>query len=542
MRRFSGILATLALVIVGLVAAPVEATGAHDAKGMAAKRSGITPGMALKRSVSSSERTQKPADRSTLECSVPSGGKNTKLDCDDPFPNNEPDIETDPKNSAHMVASSNDYGSCCDQFYTTFNAGKTWVTGNMSKEGPRRTGSDPVSTFDARTGNVLHASLNYIITNNHGACDGDLVVSISHDGGRTWATPVIVAGGRGCDDSAYQLFSDKEFMVTDNNPASPHYGRTYLTWSGFVSRNGQYQSSAIYAAHSDNGGRTWSSPRVISGRSSRLCTYQTSGRPGVCDENQFSVPTVGPKGNVYVAFENSQNKSLYESPAEFDDQYLVVKSTDGGTTWSAPHFAVGLEDGTNDYPANVDGRQTLTGYQVRVNSAGNIVAGPGGKLYLSFSDNRSGRHDVANPATNANVYVVTSKGGTRWSRARAVGGGRSDQWFPWVDVNPVTHHIGVLYNSRYRERRFYDATLATGVPGSFTRRFVSTEPSHPRNSVFFQAGVKGCYRCATFHGDYIGLSYGSDGKANMVWTDMRDYYTKSEGGPGYAQFIYFARR
>ncbi len=61
---------------------------------------------------------------------------------------------------------------------------------------------------------------------------------------------------------------------------------------------------------------------------------------------------------------------------EFDNQYLVVKSTNGGTTWSSPSFAVGLEDGSRDYPLNVDGRQTLTNYQVRVNSAGNIVASP----------------------------------------------------------------------------------------------------------------------------------------------------------------------
>jgi len=41
---------------------------------------------------------------------------------------------------------------------------------------------------------------------------------------------------------------------------------------------------------------------------------------------------------------------------------------------------------------NADGRQTLTNYQVRVNSAGNIVASPvDGKLYLVFADNRPAR-------------------------------------------------------------------------------------------------------------------------------------------------------
>ena len=68
----------------------------------------------------------------------------------------------------------------------------------------------------------------------------------------------------------------------------------------------------------------------------------------------------------------------------------------------------------------MDGRQTLTGQQFRVNSAGNIDADPKtGKLYLVFSDNRAGRHDVANPVTDVNVYMMTSTDGpTGGARSR----------------------------------------------------------------------------------------------------------------------------
>ena len=45
--------------------------------------------------------------------------------------------------------------------------------------------------------------------------------------------------------------------------------------------------------------------------------------------------------------------------------------------------------------------------------------------------------------------------------------------------------------------------------------------------------------CATFHGDYINVSYGSDGHANVTWTDMRE----SRPPTGlFAQGIYFARK
>ena len=65
-----------------------------------------------------------------------SGGANTRLDCDDPFPNNEPHIVVNPANPMNMMASSNDYGSCCDEYYTTLDGGQTWATGDMSAEKP----------------------------------------------------------------------------------------------------------------------------------------------------------------------------------------------------------------------------------------------------------------------------------------------------------------------------------------------------------------------------------------------------------------------
>jgi hypothetical protein len=481
---------------------------------------------------------------SQLECTAAKTGFNTKLDCDDPFPNNEPDIEVDPSDPNHLVASSNDYGSCCDQFYTSFDAGKTWHTGNMSVEDPGRTGSDPVSTFDVRTGTVLHASLNYTF-NEDGTqtCDGDLVVSRSKDGGLHWGKPVVVAGGLGCDLDPLQLFNDKEFMVTDNNRHSPFYGRTYLTWTQFVAHGGEFVASPILAAHSDNGGKTWSRPKEISGANQAICGFQTAGPAGRCDENQFSVPTTQPDGTVVVAFQNSQNTALWESDQEFDDQYLAVRSHDGGKSWSRPKFVVGLEDGANDYPLNVDGRQTLTGQQFRVNSAGNIDADPRtGKLYLVFADNRAGRHDVANPITDVNVYLMTSSDGAHWHGPVAVSKAASDQWFPWVDVNPVTGNVGVLYHDRsYGNPALYDTTLAEGRPGAFRYTKVSTRPSHPKNSIFFQAGVEGCEKCVSFIGDYIGLDYGRDGHANMAWTDMRQFRTIQDVS-GFAQYIFYARR
>ena len=43
--------------------------------------------------------------------------------------------------------------------------------------------------------------------------------------------------------------------------------------------------------------------------------------------------------------------------------------------------------------------------------------------------------------------------------------------------------------------------------------------------------------CALFHGDYVNVSYGSDGNANVVWTDM-----SIPSPDGFKQFIAFKRK
>ena len=477
---------------------------------------------------------------SSFECSVKKKvPTNVRLDCDGPSQNNEPDLEVDPTDPLHMIASSNDYESCCDQWYTTFDGGKTWKTGDMSAEGNNRIGSDPVTVFDVKHDVALHYSLNFVC----GAVecrDGDLVVSRSFDGGLTWGNPIEIADGQGGDFDAFQLFNDKEWGVVDNNPASPFYGRAYVTWTGFVSEFGVYQSGAIYEAHSDDGGRTWSAPKVISGSNPALCTFQESGPAGQCDENQFSVPTIGPDGTVYVAFENGQNEALWENGGLFDSQYLLVKSTNGGASFSSPAFVVSVEDGTNDYPTNVHGRQTLTGYQLRVNSAGNIFANPAnGNLFLTFSDNRNGVHNSDNPVTHTDVFVMQSlNGGATWTGPHQVSTTGRDHWFPWVEVDPVSGKVGIVYHDRTSAVN-YHTTLAEGTPGgSWTYKRVSSAPSDPVHSFWFQAGVPGCEECATFHGDYNAIAYGSDGFANTAYTDMRELFDDTNL---HKQFIYFTR-
>ncbi|MGH8835688.1 MAG: sialidase family protein, partial [Actinomycetes bacterium] len=185
MKKSTPALALLAALVLSVgVAAQVAARPSLPEGGMAKKRS-------VDVDVAGFDKQHGP--HSQLECVASAdGAANVNLDCDDPVPNNEPDIEVNPADPDHMIASSNDYGTCCDEFYTTFDGGQSWSTGNMSRLNPGKTGSDPVTVFDVKHGVAIHSSLNYNLQHAAGsqACDGDLVVSISRDGGLTWEIPV----------------------------------------------------------------------------------------------------------------------------------------------------------------------------------------------------------------------------------------------------------------------------------------------------------------------------------------------------------------
>jgi hypothetical protein len=517
MRRRSALVCVSTVVLmIGAFASSASGEGADDAK---------IPFVTQK---------SPPNSPSGFEC-VATGNPaaDVRLDCDDPFPNNEPNVAVDPTDPLHVVASSNDYGSCCDQYYTTFDGGRTWSTGNMSTRGPNITGSDPITVFDPKHHTAVHLSLNYHVSSGIPAVNGDVVSSVSRDGGLTWEVPTVVGHGRGA-----RLFSDKEDATVDTDVTSPFYGRIYVTWTGFDGPPKTVLASPILMAYSDDGGTTWSTPAVISGSNPAYCTYQTDGPAGACDEDQGSAPRVGPGGVLHVAFMNSQHSAAWEPGEQFENQYMVVTSHDGGRTFGRPVHVVDLEDGTRDYPLNVDGRQTLSGLQVRVWGAGTLAVDPrSGRLYISYSDNSAGVHDVADPTTRSEAYVVSSADGVTWSAPSMVDPDVNESWFPWIDVAP-DGTVGVLYNDR-RPGNTYVAELAEGAPGAFSPTVVSGALSHPDESAFFKAGIPACPDCAVFHGDYLGLDYGSDGVANVAWTDMRD---TDPAFDGFQQFIYFARR
>jgi hypothetical protein len=452
-------------------------------------------------------------------------GSNVQANCDSTvLPHNETAIAADPANAAHLVAGSNDTelppsgasGSAkgVAGYYTSFDGGATWLNGQVPSGSFTQT-SDPSVVFDS-SGRVHYGVVAFDLGLGGLALGGAIQVATSSDGGRTFGAPTVV--DRSTDP---RIFEDKPYVAADDNSTSPFDGSVYVTWTRFHFDDRaatQYLESPIFFSASRDGGRTWSAPREISGMNSTLCTFSSTPLPndGRCREDQFSSPLVASDGTIFVAYQNDQAVN----DGQLRNQYLVAKSSDGGATWSTPVRASDvLHDGSSDYPLNVQGRQTLSNSQFRVNSAGNLAIDPAsGALYVTWSDNRNGTA----ASTNTDIFAARSvDGGATWSSPITVSSASNDQFYPWAEVAPDgTVEISYFDRSYDSANSKYGITLAKLQPGTSQR--VDTGLSDPNHARWFSGSTNGE---TTFLGDYNGLVVGTDAVAHPFWTDMRRVIT-----------------
>jgi hypothetical protein len=479
----------------------------------------------------------------TNACAVPAASQasyapNWILDCDGEVPHNETTIVVNPVNPEHAVGGYHSYqlhflgatvvNHVVGTVSATFDGGRSWrqVTPPIT---PYQFTGDPALAFGTN-GRLWFANIA-----DHegpgGAFTGpSVVVATSDDGGLTWTHPVTVASGKGAVTPGYTgnlVFQDKEFIAADRFAASPFAGRAYVTWTSFQERvlpRVVLSRSPIMTSWSD-GGQAWAAPREISGFGT-FCSVQINGRPNECDLNQDSYPTVARNGRVYVSFEN------FNTPAE--NQILVVRSDDGGRSFSPPVKATDVFD--INYPRNTDGRDTLTGCQLRVSSVANSAADPsdasGNTVYVTWSDNRNGTTD----ATNVDVFLARSTdGGLTW-RTYPVDTSSNDQFYPWVSVG-ADGRVDVGYMDRFgtgQDRCIYGFTLsrlafdAGGNIVGLSRQLVSSAPSIADRSRWFGRNTR-------FIGDYNGVAVGPDGSTWSLWTDMRALIPGAPAGSDHGQ-------
>ena len=418
-------------------------------------------------------------------------------------------------------------------FAVSFDGGQTWTNGRLPTGGATFE-TDPAPAFDRKLATAHIAAVAGYCGLACGAVD--VVVATSRDGGLSWHSVVVSHGAASTTPAAESVFNDKTELAADNYPSSPHYGRLYATWTKTLSQQGATVSSTTQLAYSDDGGSSWSTPTTINGASPTYCG-------GPCTLNAGPYPAVLPDGTLVVHFRNSQNVAASVGPGDVDDQLLVVRSTDGGATFSPPIHLVDLEDSSRDYPLNDFGEITLTGHQFATRADQGMTVDPStGVLYDFFADNRDGVHDSDTPVTNVNVFLMRSTdGGLTWAGPLRVTSGPGDRWYPWAAARAGRLEVMFMDGSYdFPSRQRYGITLATSVDGGSTWSYqrVDSALSNP-NDAF--VGPNSCGNCETFIGDYNGLVIDSLGRTHIAWTD----YSRTEtafgltAAPGDA---FYARR
>lgn len=475
-------------------------------------------------------------------------------------PQNETSIAVDPNNPNRVVASANDYatrawtctisGTPCSALgdgysgtYFSNDGGQTWCCNSSDPShlgtlipgvdhlagGQYDAGGDPALAFDSR-GNVYYSGLGFdrtappnTVTVNKGTFDSN--------GNLTWSAPTFINPT-----TSPSTLNDKEWIAVDANPTSPFRDRVYVTWTRFIfnAHTGAYVQSPIAFAYSSDGGATFSTPKLIAGN----VLY-----------GQGSHPRVGPDGTLYVFWDGSTRLATLDS-------IYMVKSSDGGATWSKP---VAVSQLVDIIP--------VANTAFRNNSYPGATVAPNGDVYATWSALMSDGGGMCPARTNTGCHATTlysksTDGGSTWStpavafaaldasNRNAVGypatnpdgttlnapaARRVDTLFPAIAASPS----GKVYLSAYAADvvspwqtcaagpappvgRIECDTLGNYIHNArldyvvtdLTTGNTATVTSQPINTRYGFGGG--------FFGDYTDIAAGSDDMFHALWTDSNN--------------------
>jgi hypothetical protein len=491
-------------------------------------------------------------------------------------PQNETAIAVDPNNPNRVVGSANDYvtrtwtctvsGTPCSALgdgysgtYFSNDGGHTWCCAGTDPShlgtlipgvdhlagGPYDAGGDPSVAFDS-AGHVFYAGLGFdrtappnTVAVNRGTFDTT--------GHLTWGGPTFI---NPTDSPA--IFNDKEWIAADSRASSPFRDRVYVSWTRFIfdPATGRYVQSPIDFAFSKDGGATFSSPQLISGNV-------------LFDQGSHVV--TGPDGTVYVFWDGSTRL------AQLDSIYMV-KSTDGGVSWSKPVAVSTLADipvtlntafRVNSFPmADVapNGDLYAVWSSETRNGATSFAGDPGCAFFLPMGFDRITCHATA-------LFSKSTDGGSTWSLPAAIDptiefSSRAPIGYPQTQPDGTTlnaptnsHEVDTLFASIAisPSGRVYASAYAADVvspwqtcakPATPTavgrinclvlgnyinnarldydvvdlttgnRSTVTTQPINTRYG--FGGG---------FFGDYTDIAVGSDNKFHTLYTDSNNVQT-----------------
>lgn len=349
------------------------------------------------------------------------------------------------------------WGSGDIGYATSINGGATWTYGDLPgltvnyENGKFGAEADPAVAYDAKHGEWLIVSLPLVGLSGSSGKIGDVAVSRSSDG-LHWGGPVSIDKTAlddktwiVCDNNAQSPYYGNCYAEWDQAYGTGDVLMSVssdggLTWSAgqassnhagglggepLVQPNGTvvvpFEGGGIDAFVSTDGGSSWGKSVTVANISSHLDAG------GIRNPN---LPTAGidAAGNVFVAWSDcrfrtscAENDIVYSSSADGVTWSAVARVPIDATTSTVDHFLPGI--GINPTTSGSGAQLTIVYYYYPVSKCGN-----------------SCQLDVG--------YTSSADGGATWTSGVQLAGPMQLSWLPVSDDGPmVADYIGVSYNN-----------------------------------------------------------------------------------------------
>jgi hypothetical protein len=341
----------------------------------------------------------------------------------------------------------------------------------------------------------------------------DDVAAAANDDMNAWMEPVVVSK------QSTTTFSDKEQIWADNAESSSFFGNVYVCWASFRSMsNGYALPTPLIVATSTDGGSSWQEKQVTSASNNPFNPKQGFGRSG-CTVRTDS------QGVVYVF----ANQFAVGSPGY--GAHIMVKSDDGGQTWTSPQN-IGLAvdtcfdvqfDGTG-FRCVMDGvggaRDDLSSAP-SVDIANGAPTGEGAtdQILRTWVDGRDGLN-------SEHIYVSSStNGGENWTDPVATETSGDRGYYSAIAISPSGTDAYLVYNAfttPYRD----DTTSPRGLVGVVKHADITGGSVGAWSDL--NRGEVGDPRISSqnnlwleFLGDYV-YAVATDSYGAAVWNDTRN--------------------
>ena len=223
-------------------------------------------------------------------------------------PQSETAIAVDPADESRILAGSNDIRVRKMRVYASADGGKRWTSTVLPLPNSAVCAASDPGVAIGPGGAEYYSFLGIRCEGRH-AVGAAVYVASRTQPGAVWRLPAKPVGSA----PRLTLADDRPSLTVDLGSGSPHRGRLYVAWSRF-----RFDVSSIWAdpdeeqvnpvdvtavvSHSDDRGRTWSTPTIVS-------------QVGMPLEIRLAI---GRDGQVYAVWRDAQTDSIY-----------VSRSTDG---------------------------------------------------------------------------------------------------------------------------------------------------------------------------------------------------------------------